>query len=1640
MEKLSFISYLKKQKEKYLKYKNKLEYKISQLGGADANMITLKTMQEELLKIKKKIDMLKYRESESKTIIDPYNNLKPLIDSINYKISDIDYKIQSTNTLPAKETDLIINQINEINILLDNTRANYTSVNTDKNIKFMKEKIQPELVADIYDKYIKDTTKLVDELKIQLGGGESLIDNVNIFNNIEAIKKKIQEYYTAVEPIKRTTIDVKQYIEQMESLIKNVTIDPFKPIFNDELEKIIVEPIESENIRFSYFDTKNEEIAEYEETDQDKIHTADFLNEMTDHSNEVITKKIVVNTLPSSLPGTPRSGSPSVSRPGTPRSGSPSGSVVLDPKNRKYYHSTKYTIEPKDVNMVITRDELDRHMNQLYFDWRTKLIEKNKINKELLPYIKTVSNFESDFEKGGFIFKNIQTIKTILSKDIINAIYNGSELNEKIILNHLERELQRTGTSINENINLCKTIIEKFKANIKAKLKINFEEGSKCTYENQLVNKNPLIKELLGAIQTRISDLTPYTLEDTPEIIEAKKNKKRIEINLQIKEKIKNFTDNPLTKSHSSAKDFIIGLLNPINIAVLSLLLNLKKQKYVKTSDDRSESYKSFLALYRAVDRHLITTAEYNTLITFVRTNPGLFESFLTEIITLENSKASVTIELYTEEQKSSIRKIIDELYVVSQNISTLTGIQVGGALPPTTKRPPTYKEGDGNINLFIDQLNEFEKVLRVMVKERKEVIKLIKTYNVRYTQFYNFQKYIVNYVSLKLAKKEYKYYNYLSKGTISFYESVLTKMEKIIDKYEDPKSFNDDALPKKENQNLYGRHYFMIKILRKFFTELFKYWSEQFNKPENKKLWSISMKIDLENKSYKVTDEKGIEKEEFPGGEGNKKYFFLFNIFFEILDAFHMKLPAVANYLRINKIGEEDKAMGSNTFDNKGDKHKLKPNEINNCPHLKDEDGYKTKVINAVQDLEFEEIFDPENFKENSNLSLYMGLGNSLSERKSIMLLTYGYSGVGKTFTLFGNKSKDSTIPPLDGLLQTTLKNVMGYIKIELKAFELYGLGVPYKFYWDKQDVKDFDHRIYNYTIDKDGKVNNPDEITTDNFNSHLDIKNNYTQINKTIIDTFSSITEQIDTIRKNTGRIRATLNNPESSRSIMIYDFKITFPVKNLENSVNECRFVIMDLPGKENLYQTYCDNKKKDDYTPKEEFYKFRKGPGTKVTAGTGEYDIKMIKTMMYVNPLWMATIPEIAEHFDDEKYGVKTRDEGGSNLTSTIQTLGYYQLPENSKTKRNMSIYENTIPKKDDGTPKFTTDFTTNFKRIPSNGHIQTRLVGNFTIDDFNGLKGPPPAVPITVGSMKDINLGLYGMCERAFSKISNLIQDPVTGQSKLFELGNKINDMLPDTTQEEITRKNQKYGYAGLEGVYINENILGLLEVLSEKIQQNRNKQKNEIVHVVCPQIEMYKKLYREQVRTPINYEILQKLKRANDNGFILDDNGNVKGPVFVEEDEFFSQIKFMKEFTNLEISQSGVKTKSFFQASEDDKYITKMRSFYNDSKYQGKEIVKNIDDPSKNWINNYDYNSIFNRDNPPIKSILSTYLSDPSFKNFYLFFVVSNNKKVPKTIAGPDYENAIDTCDKQLQLLFDTRSFMEVIVNEKSLGIGKCKI
>jgi hypothetical protein len=56
--------------------------------------------------------------------------------------------------------------------------------------------------------------------------------------------------------------------------------------------------------------------------------------------------------------------------------------------------------------------------------------------------------------------------------------------------------------------------------------------------------------------------------------------------------------------------------------------------------------------------------------------------------------------------------------------------------------------------------------------------------------------------------------------------------------------------------------------------------------------------------------------------------------------------------------------------------------------------------------------------------------------------------------------------------------------------------------------------------------------------------------------------------------------------------------------------------------------------------------------------------------------------------------------------------------------------------------------------------------------------------------------------------------------------------------------------------------------------------------------------------------------------------------------------------------------------------------------------------------------------------VLEPYIE--SIDNFYLFFVVSNNKKKDPDTGKFD----IETCDKQMKLLHDTRHFMSVIAED----------
>jgi hypothetical protein len=1538
MERYSFLNYVKLKEKKFNKYKEFLEH---QLGAGSTNKIDISKIQMELLKIKRKLKDI--QDMKTNNVIDPYDKLKGLIESINLKISNIDSQVNTVSSdNNIKENDLI-NKINELDILLDSTRADYVSVNVDRKLKFMKEKIEPEAITKIYDKYISDTNSMVNDLKLQLGKGESLVNNTEILANIKKIEDKINEYKIATAPIDKLEISIEQYITEMESLFKFQIDKTFTPekITKDTYDKEKIEAVTEDNVKFSYFDPE----LPTDKDDKELIDTK-FLN--NPNPEKIIGNKIQVQPTVIEQPEARRPRSSSTSSVSSNFSDDDNASVSSNISEKssvrdkivyfnkpKQKYNAKYQIAPQDFSLLMKRQELNLTMNELYKNWVDKLKKIKLENTQILKY-KLIES------KNKINISIIDRLKEDLNKTLIYI--TDTEL--KTLVDLTLTEIIKTKNELIEKNKNCISLIDDFESN----KKINEDLSKKCN----LININN------EEYKTVYSQVVIYITKQKEEIkSEITKIKKDIIIikNAPSLENIKNqLIDIIKMKIITSNNDVIIAKKNIIkliqtNIILLNNLMNTTDETNLESKNikefilnklDKNENFKELLK--KGTLAESIVNNGYNTK---------------TLISTLEENVYKLT------EKEDILNILIKNLNSFNKEVS-----QVDGKI-----KENTILRGGAELNQFIDKLNDFEKVIREMKIKRKIIVKQIKKYNVRYTQFFNFQKYIVNYVSLTLAQKDYDYYKYLSKGTISFYDSILNKMEQTIDKYENPKFFTDDSLKDDQNKWLYGKHYFIIKILRSFFKQLYQFWDDQYKLNPN--LWVLQNKINTQSEN------------------DNKKYFFLFNLFVRILDAYHMKLPPVANYMRINAIDGIPKKFDTFT---KGSKHTLDINKVKTCGNLEN-DPLKEAKANAINKVNFEEIFDPDNFKENENLSLYMGLGNMLSEGKSIMLLTYGYSGVGKTFTLFGAKSTNVNTPAVPGLLQTTLNNLTNFDRIELKAFELYGLGVPYKFYWESNK---FEHFIYNYKLIDKTNVSDPSPTETINngFEKLLDKNQNYQEIDKEQIDNFSIITSKIDDIRKSHGRIKKTINNPESSRSIMIYDFKITF------KDGKQCRFVVMDLPGKENLYQTYCADDKDTMYKPKQEYTKFRTGPGG-IKSG-GSYDLKMIKSMMFINPLWMSLVPEIAEHFDKEV----THLDYLRGSYEDVKTVGIYRC-EKGTTFDNMEKYIGHSPANSSGKYSYLT-------YVSSNAHRQVQFVS----DVPNSFDKPQFAV----SKQQQINLGLYGMWERAFSNILNVIKDK-QGNSNLIGLGEKINNMLEDKESRD-----KKYGYAGLEGIYINENILGLLEVLSEKIQKNRNPNltPDKVKHVVCQQKEIYKTLFPSS-KTPIDYNILASEGKVNNDGSFKE-----KSTIFVEDDEFYSQIKFLKTIAKLSATPNGnslnFASNSFFRATENDMYNTKIRNmeeYTTDTKTKG--IKKDIEDNNKSWINNYDYNKIFNIENPAIKSILKEYLNDDSFRNFYLFFVVSNNQKGKKGDA-----TGLETCDKQIQLLYDTRDFMDIIANENAEGV-KCE-
>lgn len=184
-------------------------------------------------------------------------------------------------------------------------------------------------------------------------------------------------------------------------------------------------------------------------------------------------------------------------------------------------------------------------------------------------------------------------------------------------------------------------------------------------------------------------------------------------------------------------------------------------------------------------------------------------------------------------------------------------------------------------------------------------------------------------------------------------------------------------------------------------------------------------------------------------------------------------------------------------------------------------------------------------------------------------------------------------------------------------------------------------------------------------------------------------------------------------------------------------------------------------------------------------------------------------------------------------------------------------------------------------------------------------------------------------------------------------------------------KEDGYSLAPFEGYYINENIIGLLSSLLKNLCLN-----NRVIEV------------QDQIFLNTATKHTDFISRAN---------------IKYTEDSYIDKII------------DEVKAQTYFF-----RFLLKIPNINLKTEFCG----HNVED----WINkSYDYNKIFNVDNPPIESLLEPYFK--YIKNFYVFYVVSNDDP--------------SKCDKQIKLIADSKVFLDELNrynedNNKKTSEGNC--
>jgi hypothetical protein len=1050
-----------------------------------------------------------------------------------------------------------------------------------------------------------------------------------------------------------------------------------------------------------------------------------------------------------------------------------------------------------------------------------------------------------------------------------------------------------------------------------------------------------------------------------------------------------------------------------------------------------------------------------------------------------------------------------------------------------------------GGINEIVGNMTDIANKYISLANEIDIYNQSLNKYSIVYNEVYSYTQYLILIATNQLFTENYIVYKYINRGLIELYKRIVGKMIKDLD--------SNDA----SNHILHIKKYYNVVIRRlgNFLESISNFMKESTDLIDIRNIDNTSSEI--------------------------RNNMILLNYFKPIIETYNEAFQAqITIYARLNDIvGEIDynskvfvsdhemlKAIGCN-FKSLGNRDAVEQADLKKqcaknqdntvmggnssimwvrdlaCKAKNVENTIKGQDSNFDRFFKFTEVFDTVNFPENSDISKYMTLETQLAKKKGVSVLTYGYSGTGKTYTLFGNNEKQ-------GVLQSTLVGINGLYKVKFRLFEIYGRGFSYDFYWNDRDAKksrinDIDHKIFHYNLDivgSDIKVKNGEDdvisIEAKDFSDYINEKDltdpldkkcvsiNSKDIQK-VFSNFSKFTESIDKYRKGEGkspvknikRIRETPNNPESSRSILVYDFKLYVGTeKDTEDEKDAVKFLIVDLPGREEINQTYIkpylDNDIMRDILGSGDTATKRHAPNN-----PNIEKIRMLITCMALNPMALAVFN--AEEIINVINGSKIRKEvydkilnnkintnivngidTGVELSEVMELDGKDILVVKSNTVKSNTVKSNTV--------KSNTVKSKTVKLFGYDDEYQKKGLGAIFVmyeliskNKFDLIKEIYAKI-VDIEINKKIKAYLELGANKTIDKYYKLMYDLIYKQFKGERTTKTIKELIEKITGEEkkasetddehikrrdtfmpridgetsiefITRREKiikdkmidlnfvqnelekvlKYDYllTPLEGIYINENIIGLIKYLASKLIKDEgdkakievlDKKKTEQQPMVLNDMRniarawlMSKELSGDYTggksgdiaMTNLNY--MKKIFNLSDNEYTskyFDANARPPAPVPVpvpapdiKDNAYSGVLKYTKIDGDVKDNPDDIEinSTSVGKLTLDIDQIIKQQKFLSES---------------------YDSSKIFNFDKPLITDILEKYIEKDvieteleedkkekiehnltAIKDYKLFYLFGNYNTDPTSQFK---------CIHQINLLDNTKNFIQAVTGQ----------